>query len=336
VAPPTTQRVAELIEGMGLRADEVVGRIPPGGGVATAREVAVQCAMAGCRGEEGRIVAAALRLMLEDDFNLNGIQCTTNPCAPLVIISGPITKSPGFNHGHGAFSGGGRANVAIGRAVRLVLWNLGRARPGDNDMSPLGHPAKFSFCVSENPDVEGWSPIHTDFGIAPDVDAITILACCGPSPVAFTPEAESVLNVLAESLPSTDFNAFHAAGQVLVVLAENAARLLADAGFDRTSLKRWLWENARYDISRLREYNLVDMYWRVNGLAPHRPDMHSLPDGTKLPMVLSENDFLLLITGGDTQMWGGFCAGWGNFGGAPRARPIAGSLVEEPAGELVS
>ena len=324
LACPTESTVASIIDSIGLDPDVLIGTVPPAHGRATVQEIAVQCAMAGCVGPEGPYVVAALRAMLEPAFNLHGMQSTTNPCSPLVVVGGPNVQKRGFNCSHGVF-GGGSINVSVGRAVRLVLWNLGNGRPGVNDMAPLGHPGKLAFCVAEHGRTETWRSLQEDLGVEADVDAVTVFACTGPDPVTFSPNVQSILGILAESLASTCMNAFHAAGQVMVVLSTQPARILAEAGWDRASFQQWLWDNARYEMGRLRRFNLVEdrvSYWRASGLEHVRPPLTSLPDDERLPMVSTPQDFLILVTGGDTQMWGGYLAGWGHYGGRAIARAL--------------
>lgn len=332
LAPPREEVVQRIVHAIGLPDDAVVGRVGPRGGAATVREIAIQCAMAGCRDIEGPVVVAALQAALTPSFNLHGMQCTTNPCAPLIVVSGPITLLDGFNASYGAFGGGGRRTVAVGRAMRLIMWNLGQGRPGVNDMAPLGDPAKLAYCVAETYDKQVWPSIHTDTGLPNDASAVTVFGCTGPFPVVFSPNVESMLGILAESLPRTSTNAFHAAGQVMVVLTQEPARMLARAGFDRSGFKQWLWENARYELGRLRRFGILEdrvSYWRASSLVNERPELAELPDQTLLPMVRSPEDFLLLVTGGDTQMWGGYCPGWGSYGGPAECRRIEGSGWQE-------
>lgn len=332
VAPPTDDRVDAILAAMEGAPDHVLGTIPPAHGTATLEQVAIQCAMAGCLPEHAPVVVAALEAMLDPEFNLNGVQATTNPCAPLTIVNGPIVQELDMNVRHGAFGGGAHANAAIGRAIRLVLWNLGGGKPGITDMSPLGQPAKYAFCIGENEDESPWPGIHTDMGIPEGQDAVTVFACQSPHPVLISGTAPQMLDFLAESLPTTTINMYHAAGQFLLVLSLKPAHEFARGGYDKRMIREWLFENARYDVGDLRRRGLlgarndqVSTYWGERRLLARRPDVENLPDDARLPMVESVDDIHIVVTGGGAQWWAGFCAGWGNYGGYARARPITGA-----------
>ncbi len=294
-------------------------------GLATVEQFAIQCAMAGCRPEHVPVVVAALETMTEPEFNLQGVQCTTNPCAPLVIVSGPIVDRLGFNVREGCFGGGSRANAAVGRAIRLVLWNIGGGVPGDTDMATLGMPGKYAFCVGEHLDASPWSPIHVDFGLPEDADAVTIFACVSPDPVFVPGDAERILAVIAATLPTPGINMFHAAGQLLVTIGLKPALELARAGYGKEDVRNRLFEQGRFELGRLRrsgtmvEEEAHQTWW---GYVPARPEIADLPDDTLLPLVERPEDIHLLVAGGESQWWAGISAGWGNYGGFARARAI--------------
>src|SRR3954470_18864057 len=131
VVPPTAAAVERIIEYLQRDPAEVITTIPPRDGIATKQSIAVNSVMAGCKPEYVPIVIAALEAMQDERFNLNGVQTTTHSCAPLVMVSGPAVKRLGFKTRECAFGHGCRASYAIGRAIRLVLWNLGGGYPGD-------------------------------------------------------------------------------------------------------------------------------------------------------------------------------------------------------------
>jgi hypothetical protein len=329
VAPPTKEKVLEILDHLQRSPSEIIGAVPPLNGKATVEQIAIQCAMAGARPEHVPVVIAALEALLDPHFNLHGVQCTTNPCAPLVVVSGPIVESIGMNVGCGAFGGGGHANAAIGRAVRLVLWNIGGGRPGVTDMSPLGHPAKYAFCAGENHAQSPWTGIQTDFGLDESQSAVTVFACTGPYPALVCGDAQGILTMIGESLPSTTINMFHSAGQLLIVFSIRPAEELAKGGISKQDVKNWVFENARLNVGTLRRHGLghesgdtLSTYWGTRGLEKQRPRLDDLADDVELPLVLSPDDIHVLVTGGDTQWWAGFCPGWGNYGGYAITRAI--------------
>ena len=133
VIPPTAERVQRMLSYCDRPWDEPIVKLPPRRGEATAIRLAANAVMAGCRPEYFPIITLALEAMCEEPFNLYGIQATTHPCAPLLILNGPIARELGVNAGHNAFGPGTQSNATIGRAIRLALINIGGALPGVGD-----------------------------------------------------------------------------------------------------------------------------------------------------------------------------------------------------------
>jgi len=149
VVPPTWERAKQFIEPLGLPADEVIAEVPPLDGRATVERIAVNAVMAGCLPEHMPVVIAAIRAMMEERFNLRGVQCSTGIHTPLLIVNGPIAKRLNINSGYNCFGQGWRANATIGRAVKLVLVNLGGAIPGETNKSTFGHPGSYTYCIAD-------------------------------------------------------------------------------------------------------------------------------------------------------------------------------------------
>jgi hypothetical protein len=325
VAPPTPERVQAVLDYLQRDPQEVIGLVPPREGVATIEKIAINCVMAGCKPEYVPVVLAALEAMLEPPFNLNGVQTTTNPCAPLVIVSGPAVERLGFNVNEGVFGGGSRANAAIGRAVRLIMWNIGGAYPGDPDMATLGHPGKYAYCIAENHPLSPWEPLHVERGLAPDQSAVTVFACDPPHTIYVPGTARRILRILAHTLPTPGVNMFHCAGQYLLVFSVKPAQELARAGFAKREVKRYLYEYARFRWGDLQRWGVlnpdeqVGTYW---GGVEDAPWATPLDDDQLLPMVQSADDIHVVCAGGTGQWWVGFCPGWGNYGGYAVTKPI--------------
>ena len=149
IVPPTETAVAEFLCWTDRHPREVVGVLPPRQGEATVERIAANAVMAGCRPEYFPVILAAIALA-DPLFNLDSIQATTHPAAPLIVVNGPIVQEIGLNAGYNAFGQGFRANVTIGRAIRLVLMNVGGGLPGTGDRATQGSPAKIAYCFAEN------------------------------------------------------------------------------------------------------------------------------------------------------------------------------------------
>ena len=179
VIPPTQDTVERMLETVHRDPTEALGEVPPRNGVATVEAVAANAVMAGCRPEYFPVVLAAVEAILEEPFNLNGVQATTNAAAPLTIISGPIVQELNVNSGTNVFGHGYRANATIGRAVRLVMVVIGGGYPETGDKAPLGQPGKFSYCIAESPAIP-WEPLHVERGLAPGESGVTVIGVDGP------------------------------------------------------------------------------------------------------------------------------------------------------------
>ena len=147
IVPPTEELVDRMIAASGRDPLEVLGVVPPRQGVATIEAIATNAVMAGCRPAYMPVVVTAVEALLDERFDVQGLQATSDPAAPLVIVSGPVVQQVGMNHGIGLFGHGSRANATIGRAVRLVLVNVGGGHPDSGDKSTLESPSKYSYCI---------------------------------------------------------------------------------------------------------------------------------------------------------------------------------------------
>ena len=165
IVPPTAEAVAECLRHTDRDPRELIAVLPPRQGEATVERIAVNTVMAGCRPEYLPVVITAIEALADPGFNLDSIQATTHPVAPLMIVNGPIARELGINSGYNAFGQGFAPNLTIGRAVRLVLMNLGGGLPGTGDRSTQGSPAKIAYCVAENEDANPWEPLHVEAGI---------------------------------------------------------------------------------------------------------------------------------------------------------------------------
>src|SRR5438093_7230659 len=180
IVPPTAERVAEFVRRTERDRHEVVAVLPPRQGEATIEKLAINAVMAGCRPEYFPIVVAAVEAVSQPPFNLDAVQATTHPVAPLLIVNGPIAREIGLNGSYNAFGQGFRANVTIGRALRLVLMNVGGGLPGSGDRATQGNPAKIAYCVAENEAENPWEPLHVEAGLPADASVVTAFGCEGP------------------------------------------------------------------------------------------------------------------------------------------------------------
>jgi hypothetical protein len=159
IIPPTGERVLALLQGTLRSPGKAIGLIPPRWAEANVEKIAINAVMAGCLPEYMPIIIAGLQAMVQARFNLYGVQATTHPCGPLLIINGPIRKKLGINCGYSIFGPGTRANATIGRAIRLVLLNIGGASPGQVDKATHGQPGKFTDVIGESEEKSPWESL---------------------------------------------------------------------------------------------------------------------------------------------------------------------------------
>jgi hypothetical protein len=233
--PPSESRVLAMLEGTSMAPDDVVATVPPDLVDVTVEKVAIAAVMAGCRPEYLPWVLTAVEAACTDDFNMHGVLATTMPVGPVIICSGPGTRVIGLNSGINALGQGNRANATIGRALQLVVRNVGGGRPGEVDRAAHGNPGKLSFCFAEN-DIE--SPIGTlagEAGFDQEVDAITVFAGEGPRCIVDqrSRSPESLAGTLAVQLQTTYHHKLVQGFDALLILGPEHARVFAEAGWDR-------------------------------------------------------------------------------------------------------
>ena len=168
VVPPTKEKIDAIVASLGGNPQFVEAKIAPRWGELTREVLAINMVMAGCKPEYAPVVRAAIQALTDQAFNLNGVQATTHVAAPLLIVNGPIAQEIGMNGGVNAFGSGNRANATIGRAIRLIMLNVGGGWPGDLDKSTLGHPGKYTYCVAENEAQSPFAPYHVEHGYKPE------------------------------------------------------------------------------------------------------------------------------------------------------------------------
>lgn len=244
VVPPTAERCAQMLGD--VDPGEPVGIVEPRLGRATADRIAANAVMAGCEPAHFPVVLAAVRAMCAESFNLKALQSTTHPCTVLCLVGGPIVEEIGVNGAYNAMGQGRRANAAIGRAIRLILTNIGGATPGVLDRSTMGSPAKYSFCFAENVEASPWEPYHQELGLDPKASWVTVFGVEGPHNVNdhYGRTGEEILLTVAGTLASPGANNFYLEGGPVIVLGPEHAEVIARDGFSKADVRRFLSEHA--------------------------------------------------------------------------------------------
>jgi hypothetical protein len=296
IVPPTPERVRAMVAAGGEDPARVLGHMPPLWREASVEKLAVNAVMAGCEPACFPLILAAVTAMLEPAFNLYGVQATTHPVAPLVIVSGPIARAVGMHAGAGLFGPGFRANATVGRAIRLILMNVGGGWPGRHDMATQGSPAKFSYAIAEREDVTPWPPLSVRLGFEPGQSVVTVFAGEAPHNVNdhVSTMAAGILNNVSDVAATLGSNVgwYLAQSQLLVVLGPEHAATIAADGFSASDVQRFVFEHARIPLGRLKLGGMWGMHdWPLW--------MHKVTDERALlPMVPTPEDVYVMVAGG--------------------------------------
>ena len=297
----------------------------------------------GCLPEYMPVVIAAVEAMLEPRFNLAGVVTTTHPCWPLVIVSGPAVAELGMATAESLFSGGGsRANLAIGRAVRLLLWNLGGGYPGEPVQEIMGHPGRIAYCIAEEPHNTPWESFHRSRGVSGTESAVTVFACESPQIAnlwgvatpdtnqnnatnedASEPVAPRWLEIVADQMSARGNSNTHTLGEMLVVVSPSMARTLSREGFSRRDVQTFLWQTARRRLGDIRvaadgtpAVDQASHYdWWPEWIDQSDPE-------SKIPVTWSADDIHIVVAGADSIPCAAVCPSWGHLGGFATTRPF--------------
>ena len=305
VVTPTEARVQWMLKGTRCDPNDVIGNVPPANETANVRDIAIHAVMAGCKPEYLPVVIGGMRQILREEFNMSGVQCTMHGVAPLMIVNGPYAHQIGLHGGNGCFGPGFRANASIGRAVRLLLMNLGAGLAGRASATVFSSPIRYTACLTENVALGPWETIAVSRGYAPTDNVITCAMVESPR-LHFddvSTEPERLLIGIADSMTSTGSWNMWFSSDVVVAMSPQHARLCADAGLSRAQVQKRLWELAERPQGILKRGG----NWR-----PERAiAMGFDPDNDEQPIkAVKELDRLQLIVAGGFGPVTAVCHGW--------------------------
>jgi hypothetical protein len=315
VVTPTEARVRSMLAGTRRDPDEVIGAVPPAGGVATVRDVAVHAVMAGCRPEYLPVVLGGIALILREEFNMGGVQCTMHGVAPLMIVNGPYAQRIGLHGGNGCFGPGFRANATIGRAIRLMLMNLGGGIPGLASATVFGSPIRYSACLTEHMARSPWESLAVSRGYSSEDDVITCAMVESPR-LHFddvSTEPERLLAGIGDAMTAPGSWNMWFNSDMVVAMGPQHAALCASAGLTRAHVQRRLCELAVRPQGNLKRGG----NWR-----PERARAMNLdPDDDDCPVTaVKDPDRLHLIVAGGMGPVTAVCHGWNESSRAVHGR----------------
>ncbi len=226
IVPPTQERVARMLGATRRARDEVVAAVAPGYGAATVERIAINAVLAGCDPEYLPLLIAATEAVAAPEFNLQGIQSTTNPVAVWLIVNGPIAQRLNVNSTFNCLGQGAWANATLGRALRLILQNVGGALPGEMDRATQGQPGKYSFCCAENEAGNPWEPLHVERGFARECSTVTVVGAEGTMNMnSHAKDAVELARVIAETMIHPPSNEYTHGGEPWLVLGPEHAEV---------------------------------------------------------------------------------------------------------------
>ena len=291
--PPTAERVALMMRRVPRAPTDLVALIALAFGAASVERIAINAVMAGCRPEHLPVLIAAVEAVADQRFNLQGIQATTNPVTPWIIVNGPIAGTLGFNAGVNCLGQGSRANATLGRALRLIMQNIGGALPGDMDRATHGQPGKHTFCCAENEAQSPWEALHVERGFSAGESAVTVVGAAGTHNLnTHEKDAAHLLRALAYSMTFPTSNDFHFAGEPWLVISPEHAEVLSRGGFSKADVKKRLWELSKMPAGHFAPKDYARAQHTRGGELPgFSPD-------TQVPVSRCPEDIGILVAGG--------------------------------------
>ena len=315
VVPPTEERVLRILQGTTRDPRDIVAIVPPDLVEVTIEKIAINAVMAGCKPEYLPWVIAALEAVCTDAFNIHGVLATTMPVGPVIVCNGPGTRTIGMNSGGNALGQGNRANMTIGRAVQLIVRNVGGGRPGEVDRATHGNPGKLSFCFAEREHDSPFSSLAVSRGFAPTDNTVTVFAGEGPRCIVDQKvrTAPELATVFAACLRTMHNPKLILAFDAILIVGPEHARVLAEAGWARETLLAEIHSRLQLPGSEL--------VWGAGGIADGIPT--HLHDAT-LPKFRPDG-ILLVHAGGGAGLFSAMVGGWAN--GEMGSQPVTHRVV---------
>ena len=310
VVPPTPERVLRMLQGTTRAPDEVVAVVPPDLVEVTVEKIAINAVMAGCKPEYLPWVITIIEAICTDEFNIHGVLATTMPVGPVIICNGPGTRAIGMNAAGNVLGQGNRANLTIGRAVQLVVRNVGGGVPGGVDRAAHGNPGKISFCFPELEETSPWTSLAVSRGVPEGANAVTIFPGEGPRCVVDQKarEPEPLIRTFASCLRTVHHPKLPLGFDVILIVGPEHARVFADAGWSREQVLDALHAELQLPGSEIVQ--------GAGGMSEGVPE--SLRDAT-LPKF-RPGGILLVHAGGGAGLFSMIVAGWAN--GATGSIPV--------------
>ncbi len=242
LVPPTKLRVYRMLQATDRNPNYVIGHMPHNHAPVTVEKVAINAVMAGCKPEYFEVVLTAVSAACDPKYGLRAFMASTWFSAPVIVVNGPVAKKIGMESGFSAFGSGNRANATIGRALNLVVRNVGEVLPGEVSRSTMGSPGRYSFCFAENEDNTSWLPISSEYGAPAGESAVTLLTGDGLQPIADerSREPHSLISSLAHGLRAVYHHKWGLDADVVLAVSVEHSNVFESAGWSKKMVREAL------------------------------------------------------------------------------------------------
>ncbi len=280
---PTEAKVARFVE-LCRGDNEPFPPMSPRRVTPTLPAIAANAVMAGCKPEYFPVVVAAVRAVLQPEYNLHGTLATTHPCAPMIMVNGPLRQTLGLNCGSNCFGQGWRANATIGRALQLTLLNVGGAKPGEMDRSTQGSPAKFAFCFGENEEASPWAPYHVRRGFEASDTVVTALPAEPPHNINDhgSTSGAGILATVVGTISQPGSNLIYGTAPYMLAFGPEHAETLRRDGWTIETIQEKLFHDTAVEVSRVSKENQKSYEERENSVVNGRYYLTRTPDDIQI------------------------------------------------------
>jgi hypothetical protein len=295
IIPPTEDRVEKMLKGTSHRLDEVMGLMGPEFWEVTVEKVAINAVMAGCKPDYLPVALAAISGCIEKDRGQWMVSATS--IVPMYLVNGPIRNEISMNASLGAQGPGNQANASIGRAIMLGFINLGGWWPGRNSLGSQGHPAQYTFCVPENEEQSPWEPYHVEKGYKAEESVLSVLVEYG----GMCGGCEGMRRTMPKSLSN-----IQRPFQGTILLDPSLAQIIANEGFTKKELQKWLWENTTETFEEWWQDPFLPNFIEKNigepGYWPERYKKGNQPPDAVVPKFPTPESLNIVIIGGGSKV----------------------------------
>ncbi len=304
LVPPTELRVVKMLQGTRRAPDEVLGEVPPDYAPCSVLKVAVNAVMAGCKPEYMPVVLAAVEAALLDEFCMHGLLATTYFSGPMVVVNGPVARAIGMNSKGNALGQGNRANATIGRALQLVIRNVGGGKPQGVDRAALGNPGKYTFCFAEDETNSCWDSYAVEQGFSSEDSTVTLFPADGVQGIVDqkSRSPESLCRSFAAGLRVASHPKMVMAADAFLVVSPEHERVFKDAGWSKARVKA--------ELDSLLKIDGAELVIGAGGIDEGLPEKFA----DKIVPKFRDGGLNILRAGGAAGMFSAIIAGWGASG----------------------